>query len=132
MISSSGYQSSLKVREFFKHLLTLPNYLTILGAGSNYGVDMYIKQTALELDLGYKEFNPYHTPHNLYSAFPQYRYNKKFSTANFAARYTALVKDADKLIIFQDKNASDSFINSIIQRHEKGKLLCPAVVLYEQ
>ena len=131
MISSSGFQSTLKVKEFFKHLLTLPNYLIILGGGSNYGVDMYIKQTALELDLGYSEYNPYHTPYNTYSAFPQYRYGKKFSTSNFASRYTALTKDSDKLVIFQDKNATDTFINSIIKLSDKGKLLCPAAVLYE-
>lgn len=131
MISSSNYQNRVRIREFFQKLIDLPNYIEIVGAGNNYGADLYIKELALELELGYKEYNPFHTAHNVYSAYPKYRYGKKFNTANLAIRYADLIKDCDKLVVFQDKNASDTFIDSIVKKVEKNKITCPSVILYE-
>ena len=131
MISSGNYQNTGMIRNFFLKLQQLPNYITVLGAGNGFTGDLTIKKLTLDLGFGYIEYNPFHTAHNIYSAFPYYRYSKGFHTGNFATRYNALIKDCDKLIIFQDNNASDAFINSIIKKAEKEKIHIPCVILNE-
>ena len=131
MICSGNFQSTQHIIQFFIKIKDLPNYVTILGGGSGYVGDTTVKKIALELELGYREYNPVHTPYNVYSAFPQYRYSKAFNTGNFMTRYNELVKKSDKLIIFQDKDCSDIFINKIITQLEKQKILVPYVILNE-
>lgn len=129
MIASSNYQKLGSIRSFFTQLNTLPNTIIILGGGNGYQADSFIKELSLELDFEYKEFNPYHTPHSQYSALPRYRYGKQFSTKNFAIRYQDLIKQCDKLIVFQDQAQSDTFINQVCKRIEKGNFPRPAVII---
>lgn len=131
MISSKNYQSGHIIRQFFLNLKTLPNYIIVLSGGNTMGGDPIIRKIALEMGLGYKEYNPFHSMHNIYSAYPAYRYSKKFSPGNFASRYSDLIKNCDRLVVFQDINSSDTFIESIVKQINKDKIQKPAVVIYE-
>lgn len=131
MISSSNFQNTQYIRQFFSKLQDLPNYILIHGAGNGFVGDSTIKKLTLELEYVYIEYNPVHTRYNIYSAYPQYRYSKAFNTGNFATRYKDLISKCDKLVIFQDKNNSDSFINDIIKKIESGKISIPYAILNE-
>jgi hypothetical protein len=102
-----------------------------MGGGSPAGADLFIKKITLEIGFEYREYTPYHLSHNVFSVESPYRYNKPFSPRHLAARYSVLIKDCDKLVVFQDSRSSDTIIGSVVKRIEKNKINKPAVILYE-
>lgn len=129
IITSSNYQKLSDIRTFFGKLNQLPNYIIVNAGGGGYAADDLVKELSLELDFKYVEFNPFHTPHNSYSAMPRFRYGKSFATRNLASRYQDLIKASDKLILFQDRNNTDTFTAGICKQIEKDKFSIPTVII---
>lgn len=129
IISDSSYQHFRNIRLFYSKLLTLPNYIIILAGGSEYGADDYIREVTFEVEFEYREYNPIYTRHNTFSAMPKYLYGKKFSTKYLVSRYNNLIKDCDKLVVFDSGKGEDVFIASIIKKINENKIAKPAVVI---
>ena len=87
IIGSRTYENKRKIREMIWKLKNqFKDELTIVSGGCVDGADKYAKKFALELDCKYLEFNPAHTPKNLYSYMKEEWYGKKYSPKNFYVR----------------------------------------------
>ena len=71
IIGSREYQNFRKVKDTIFSLMQKFNDLTIVSGGCENGADKYAKKYAIELGCNYIEFNPAHTPKNLYSALSE-------------------------------------------------------------
>lgn len=128
MISDTYYENKSLIKELLLKLYDLPNTVIILGGGNLQGGDPYIKEVALALEYRYVEYNPWHTEHNQFSRYPQFRYKKTFKTGNFSTRYKDLLLECDKLIIFTKYEKTDPFIAQIIKKIQKGDFTKPSVI----
>ena len=79
IIGSRNYENKRKIKEFIFKLRNTHNNLLIVSGGSKLGADKYAKKYALELECNYLEFNPAHTPKNLYSGLQESYYNKPYN-----------------------------------------------------
>lgn len=86
----------------------------IISGGRQNGADVYVRKYALDFGCDYKEFNPVHTPFNLYSAFPKKSYNKPFMNYNSPMRNRAMLKQADYIVVCKKENEVNPDIDSII------------------
>ena len=77
-------------------------HLEIVSSGSKNGADKYAKKYALELDCNYIEFNPAHTPRNLYSALHDSYYGKDYAPKWFFQSNKMLTDYIDYLVAFSD------------------------------
>ena len=100
IIGSRNYENKRKIKEFIFKLRNTHNNLLIVSGGSKLGADKYAKKYALELECNYLEFNPAHTPKNLYSGLQESYYNKPYNVKNFFSRITMLAKYCDVIVAF--------------------------------
>jgi len=100
IIGSRNYENKRKIKEFIFKLRNTHNNLLIISGGSKMGADKYAKKYALELECNYLEFNPAHTPKNLYSGLQESYYNKPYNVKNFFSRNTMLAKYCDVIVAF--------------------------------
>ena len=101
IIGSRDYQNFRKVKDT---IFALKNKfepdLTIVSGGCLDGADRFAKKYAIELECNYIEFNPAHTPKNLYSALHENYYGKIYQPKNFFHRNKMLANYVDCLIVF--------------------------------
>tara|TARA_B100001769_G_scaffold274365_1_gene272611 strand:- start:623 stop:1027 length:405 start_codon:yes stop_codon:yes gene_type:complete len=101
IIGSRGYTNKRKIKEFvFKLKEELGDELEIVSGGAKQGSDKYAKQYALEFDINYSEFPPYHEPHNQHCVYGAFRYNKQYSVGNYHKRNKDLVEYSDNVVAF--------------------------------
>ena len=100
IVGSRLYENKRKVKELIFRLKNIHSDLLIVSGGSKSGADKYAKKYALELECNYLEFNPSHTPKNLYSGLQESYYNKPYNVKNFFSRNTMLAKYCDVVIAF--------------------------------
>ena len=108
IIGSSSYENKRKIKELVHKLKGKCDSLLIVSGGQKHGADKYAKKYALELECEYLEFNPSHTPKNLYSALHENYYNKAYTAGNFFTRNTMMAKYCDMLIAFIPANDIES------------------------
>jgi hypothetical protein len=69
IVGSREYQNFRKVKDtIFALKNKFGDKTTIVSGGCKDGADKFAKKYAIELGCNYIEFNPAHTPKNLYSA----------------------------------------------------------------
>jgi predicted Rossmann fold nucleotide-binding protein DprA/Smf involved in DNA uptake len=79
IIGSRTYENTRKVKNLLTELkMKFGDDLVIISGGAKQGADKYVKKYALEFGLNYKEFNPAHTPQNLYSAMSEGYYARPY------------------------------------------------------
>ena len=110
IIGSREYQNHRKIKDAIFSLKNRFNDITIVSGGCLDGADRFAKKYAIELGCNYIEFNPAHTPKNLYSALHENYYGKEYAPKNFFHRNKMIAKYVDYLIAFipEGKKASGS------------------------
>lgn len=101
IIGSRIYENRSKIKEtIFKLKSRYGEKLSIISGGAPNGADRYAKKYALEFGVRYVEYNPAHTPANMYSALSENYYGKAYHPAHFFHRNKLIVDAADTIIAF--------------------------------
>jgi len=101
IIGSRSYTNKRKIKDFvFKLKEKVGDDLVIVSGGAKQGSDKYAKQYALEFDIDYSEFPPYHESHNQHCVHGAFRYNKQYSVGNYHKRNKDLVDYSDNVVAF--------------------------------
>ena len=120
IVGSREYQNFRKVKDtIFKLKEKFGNDLIITSGGAKDGADRYAKKYAIELGCKYIEYNPAHTPKNLYSALSENYYGKKYSPKNFFHRNKMIAAYSDYIIAFIPKDAISKGTENTIKETKK-------------
>ena len=120
---SRYYENVRKLKDALFQLKTkFGDKLIILSGGDQYGIDKFAKKYALEFGITYQEYNPAHTPKNLYSAMSDNYYDKPYHVSQFHHRNMLLAKACNVMMLFIangfETKATNSMIN-IIKKLDK-------------
>jgi|TARA_R100000458_G_C8184483_1_gene180352 predicted Rossmann fold nucleotide-binding protein DprA/Smf involved in DNA uptake len=122
IIGSREYQNFRKVKDtIFELKKKFGNELMIVSGGCRDGADKFAKKFAIELGCSYIEFNPAHTPKNLYSALSENYYGKIYQPKNFFHRNKMIAKYCDYIIAFVPKGAKSNGTEHTIKEAKKIK-----------
>ena len=120
IVGSREYQNFRKVKDtIFKLKEKFGNDLIITSGGAKDGADRYANKYAIELGCKYIEYNPAHTPKNLYSALSENYYGKKYSPKNFFHRNKMIAAYSDYIIAFIPKDAISKGTENTIKETKK-------------
>ena len=123
IIGSRGYTNKRKIKQFIWELKQkFQDRLVIVSGGAKDGADKYAKQFALEFDVTYSEFPPYHEPHNSYCIESQFKYGKEYNVKHFFIRNEAIIKYSDGVVAFvKDKEITSGTQNAVnhAKKHKK-------------
>ncbi len=119
VIGSREYQNFRKIKDTIFLLTKKFENLTIVSGGCRDGADKFAKKYAIELGCSYLEFNPAHTPKNLYSALHENYYGKIYQPKNFFHRNKMLANYVDCLIAFIPKDGKSSGSEHTIKEAKK-------------
>ena len=101
MIGSRRYENKRKIKETLTNLRRrFGDELTIISGGAHDGADKYARKFAIEFGISYREFNPAHTPKNLYSAMTESYYGKPYHASQFHHRNYLIAQDCDVMMAF--------------------------------
>ena len=123
IVGSREYSNKRKVKNaIFEIKKRFGDEAEIVSGGCKYGADKYAKKYALDFELRYKEFNPAHTVHNLYSAMNENYYNKEYTPKNFFHRNKLLAKYVDYVIAFiPEGTPSNGTMDTVKHAKKLGK-----------
>ena len=100
IIGSKNYENTRRIRDILSSLKQkFGNELVVSSGGTQAGAEKFIKKYALEFNIQYREFNPAHTSHTLYSVMPEDYFNKPFHGSQHPHRYMLMGRYVDNLII---------------------------------
>jgi hypothetical protein len=120
IIGSREYENIRKIKNLLTDLKNkFGDELIIISGGAKQGADKYVKKYALEFGLNYKEFNPAHTPPNLYSAMSENYYSRPYHVSQFHHRNMLIAKDCNYMIALVPKQASANGSQSAIKQAVK-------------
>tara|TARA_R110000765_G_scaffold281619_1_gene378898 strand:+ start:724 stop:1125 length:402 start_codon:yes stop_codon:yes gene_type:complete len=120
IIGSNEYQNSRKVKDTIFNLKNkFKDSLIVVSGGCLEGADRFAKKYAIELECKYLEFNPAHTPKNLYSALHENYYGKIYMPKNFFHRNKMLAKYIDCIIAFIPEGQKSSGAEHTIKEAKK-------------
>jgi hypothetical protein len=101
MIGSRRYENKRKIKETLTNLRRrFGDELIIISGGAHDGADKYARKFAIEFGISYREFNPAHTPKNLYSAMTESYYGKPYHASQFHHRNYLIAQDCDVMMAF--------------------------------
>ena len=87
IVGSRKYTNKQRIKEFiFKLKKRHGDEVTIVSGGCKDGADKYAKKYALELDVQYEEYPPFHETHNLYCVLPKNLYGRDYNVSNYFVR----------------------------------------------
>lgn len=118
IIGSRSYENKDKIREMIWMLKNKLGEVEIVSGGAMHGADKWARKYAIDLGVGYVEFNPAHTVKNLYSAMPDDYYEQPYHVSQLFHRNELLVMYADRVIAFRSAGKS-SGTDHAIQMAEK-------------
>ena len=124
IIGSREYENIRKIKNLLTDLKhKFGEELIIISGGAKQGADKHVKKYALEFGLNYKEFNPAHTPQNLYSAMSEGYYGRPYHVSQFHHRNMLIAKDCNYMIALVptglSANGSESAIKQAIKLNKK-------------
>jgi len=127
IVGSRDYTNKSKIKDFIYKLKEEHGKLIeIVSGGAKYGADKYARKYALELNMKYTEFPPYHEPHNIYCVENRFKYDKKYNVKHYFIRNEEIVKYSDAVIAFITDGEMSSGTNNTIghaKRHKKKYIL---------
>ena len=128
IIGSREYENVRKIKNLLTDLKRkFGEELIIISGGAKDGADRYVKKYSIEYDIKYKEYNPAHTPKNLYSAMSEHYYDKPYHVSQFHHRNNLIAKNCDYMIaLIPDNvkaNGSESAIKSAQKQQKKVVIL---------
>jgi|694.fasta_scaffold24705_12 hypothetical protein len=122
LIGENTYENKLKIKNILFQLKQKHGTdIEIVSRGTLQGAEKYVKKYALDLGLQYREFNPAHTTHNLYSALNEGFYNKPYKPFNFILRDKMFVSYVDVCICLVEENSSAKNLKTCIVLLEKSE-----------
>ena len=120
IVGSRRYENRKKIKDFiFELRRKFGNDLIVISGGCKNGADKYAKKYALELDVQYEEYPPFHEVHNMYCTIPESRYSKPYSVKNFFARNKIIAGTSDMVVGFIPKGVEANGTMSTIKYAEK-------------
>lgn len=120
IIGSRIYENTRKIKTLLVDLKNrFGNELVIISGGNPDGADRYIKKFSIEFEIKYKEYNPAHTPKNLYSAMSEHYYAKPYHVSQFHHRNNLIAKNCDMMIALIPKGDTSKGPDSAIQTAQK-------------
>lgn len=123
IIGSRLYSNTRRVREIITSLKQkFGEDLIVISGGCKDGADKYVRKYAIEFGVKYQEYNPAHTPRNLYSAMHDEYYSKPYHVSQFHHRNMLLAKACDKMIALIPNGAeADGTMSAIVSAKKLGK-----------
>jgi len=120
IVGSRKYTNKKKIKDFIFNLREkYGTDIIIVSGGCKNGADKYAKKYALELDVQYQEFPPFHEVHNLYCPLPESRYSKPYSVKYYFARNKIIAGVADIVIGFIPNGIKSNGTESTLEYAEK-------------
>ena len=120
VIGSRTYENTRKIKNLLTDLKRkFGEELMIVSGGAKQGADKYVKKYALEFGLNYREFNPAHTPQNLYSAMSEGYYSRPYPVSQFHHRNMLIARDCDYMIVLVPQGSKSSGSESAIKQAVK-------------
>mgnify|MGYP003343374460 CR=1 FL=1 len=121
IIGSRSYEHKEKIREMIWMLKNKLGKVEIVSGGATHGADKYAKKYAIELGVGYVEFNPAHTVKNLYSAMPEDYYSKEYHVSQLFHRNELIAAYCDRMIAFRSTGKSSGTDHAIKMAEKYNK-----------
>ena len=122
IIGSREYTNKRKIQEFIYQLKEKYNGdVVIVSGGAKYGADKYAKRYALDFELEYHEFPPYHEPYNMHCVLERFFYSKPYNVGNYHSRNKKLVEHSDMVIAFVPKEVTNGTRSAIKYAEELEK-----------
>ena len=120
IVGSRRYENRKKIKDFIFELeKKFGNDLIIVSGGCKNGADKYAKKYALELDVQYEEYPPFHEVHNLYCVLPETLYGKPYKVSNYFARNKQIAKNSDMVVGFIFENTQSNGTDSTLKYAKK-------------
>ena len=120
IVGSRRYENRKKIKDFiFELKKKFGNDLIIVSGGCKNGADKYAKKYALELDVQYEEYPPFHEVHNLYCVLPETLYGKPYKVSNYFARNKQIAKNSDMVVGFISENTQSNGTDSTLKYAKK-------------
>jgi len=117
---TTSYQNKANIRDFIFELKNkFKGKFRIATLANDIGADFLVKKYALEFDVPFSEFNPYHCHHRLYDVMPEHMFDKKYHSINFHYRDNHAVKWADIIVIFIPEDFKSGLITQFIDKAKK-------------
>ena len=122
IIGSRTYENVRKIKDLLSDLKRkFGDELVIISGGCKDGADKYARKYALEFGIQYKEFNPAHTPRNLYSAMSEDYYGKPYHVSQFHHRNLLIAKTCDVMIAMIPAGSAADGTESAIKSAKRFK-----------
>ena len=128
IVGSRQYTNKRRIQEFiFKLKEKYGDVLEIVSGGQKAGADGYARKYALEFGIKYQEYNPAHTPKNLYSAMSDNYYDKPYHVSQFHHRNMLIAKACDVMMAFIP--AGDQAVGTVSAIKKVKKLNKPVTII---
>ena len=119
IVGSRRYEDKTKIKDFiYKLKQQMPNVIIVSG-GCKDGADKYAKKYALELDVMYEEYPPFHHQHNLYCVLPEGVYGKPYKVSYYFVRNKQIAQNSDMVVGFIPEGIVSNGTNSTLKYAEK-------------
>ena len=120
IIGSREYNNTRKIKTLLADLQRkFKEELIIISGGCKEGADKHVKKFSIEFGITYIEYNPAHTPKNLYSAMSDHYYDKPYHVSQFHHRNNLIAKNCDYMIALVPEGAKASGTASAIKLAQK-------------
>ena len=102
IIGRRKYENKKKIKDFIFELKNKygSDGVTVVSGGCKNGADKYAKKYALEFEIPYEEYPPFHDVYNLYCVLPEACYGKPYSTKYFFARNKQIAIHSEYVVAF--------------------------------
>ena len=123
IVGSRKYTNKKKIKDFIFNLREkYGTDITIVSGGCKDGADKYAKKYALELDVRYEEYPPFHEVHNLYCGLPEDRYGKPYNVKFYFARNKIIAGVSEVVVGFIPRgHKSNGTENTLGYAEKAGK-----------
>ena len=120
IVGSRKYTNKQKIKDFIFNLKKkYGNKLIIVSGGCRNGADFYAKKYALEFDLNYEEYPPFHESKSSWCPLSDKLFNKPYSPKNYFDRNKLIAKNSDCVVGFILKGHASNGTNSTLKYAEK-------------
>ena len=115
IVGSRMYENTRKIKDaLFQLKQKFAGDLIVISGGAQHGADKFARKYALEFGIKYQEYNPAHTPKNLYSAMSDNYYNKPYHVSQFHHRNMLIARDCNVMMAFiANGDSSNGSISAI-------------------
>jgi len=119
IIGSRTYTNKTKMKNFMFRLKMEHPEVEIVSGGAKDGADKYAKRYALDFDIKYSEFPPYHEPHNIHCVKESFRFGKPYNVGHYHRRNKDLIEYSDKVVAFCTNGVVTNGTLSALKHSEK-------------